>query len=135
PVKVDLRVVAATHRDLEAMVAAGSFRNDLLARLAGFTLTLPPLRERREDLGHLVAALLRRHLGERASSFSFSHLAARALFLYGWPLNVRELEKSLTVAAALASDQRIELVHLPPPVRAAVEGPLPGRTIPTPTPA
>jgi len=60
PVKVDLRVICATHRDLEARVALGQFRADLYARLSGHTFSIPPLRERREDLGLLTAALLRR---------------------------------------------------------------------------
>ena len=119
PVKVDLRVLAATHHNLDEMVASGSFRADLLARLSGFTLTLPPLRERREDLGLLGASLLRRHLAAGAERVRFGQLAARALFLHSWPLNVRELEKSLAVAAALAEDGRIELEHLPPPIRTA----------------
>ena len=117
PMKVDLRVVAATHRDLDQMAARGEFRPDLLARLSGFTLTLPPLRERREDLGLLTAALLQRHLGARARQVTFSEPAARALFRHSWPQNIRELEKSLTVAAALADGGRIDLPHLPPALR------------------
>jgi transcriptional regulator with PAS, ATPase and Fis domain len=124
PVAVDLRVIAATHRDLEAMVARGEFRSDLLSRLAGFTLFIPTLRDRREDLGLLIAALLRRQLGERAAAVSFNLPAARALFRHGWPLNVRELEKALEVAGALAADGRIALEHLPAQLqRAAAEQP------------
>ena len=58
PIKVDLRVVSATHRSLDALAAAGSFRCDLFARLSGFTFQLPPLRKRREDIGLLIAALV-----------------------------------------------------------------------------
>lgn len=113
PVAVDCRLAVATHRDLEAQVAAGTFRADLMARIAGFEVRMPPLRERREDLGLLIAALFRRH----ATRASFSCEAGRALFLHSWPLNVRELEKCLTTAIAIAGDAPIELAHLPDTVR------------------
>jgi DNA-binding NtrC family response regulator len=119
PLPVDLRVVCASHRALPAEVEAGRFRADLLARLAGHTVALPPLRDRREDLGLLIAALLRRHLGDGAARIRFERDAARQLFLYPWPLNVRELEQALGAAAALAVDGRITLAHLPEAVRAA----------------
>src|SRR5467141_1141860 len=67
PARVDLRVIAATHQDLEDAVATQRFRADLYARIACFTLRLPPLRKRREDLGLLIAALLRKHGGQRAT--------------------------------------------------------------------
>jgi transcriptional regulator with GAF, ATPase, and Fis domain len=111
PLTVDIRIVSATHRDLEAEVAAGRFRADLYARLSGVHLILPPLRERREDLPLLVAALLER--GAPGRSLSFAVPAVRALYRYRWPLNVRELERCLAGAAAL-SDRRIELTSLPP---------------------
>jgi len=123
PVKVDIRVLAATHRDLEALVAENRFRADLLARIAGFTLSLPNLRERREDLGLLFGTLLRRHFSNRAERVSFSSEAARALLLYDWPLNVRELEKCLTAAVVLAQFGTVEEAHLPGPVRASAKGP------------
>jgi transcriptional regulator of acetoin/glycerol metabolism len=125
PAKVDFRLVAATHRSLEELAAKKEFRADLLARLAGFALSLPPLRERREDLGLLVAALLRRHLADRAGSISFTSDAARALLCYDWPLNVRELEKCLTTAAVLSRGGRIELSHLPSVLGAALHTPRP----------
>jgi transcriptional regulator with PAS, ATPase and Fis domain len=113
-VPVDFRLVAATHRDLEEMARAGTFRPDLLARIEGFTLRLPPLRERREDLGSLVALLLRRHSGAKAGNVRFSLAAARALIHHGWPLNIRELEKALRLALTLGDAGRIDLQHLPP---------------------
>ncbi|WP_437729738.1 sigma 54-interacting transcriptional regulator [Sorangium sp. So ce1335] len=118
PVKVDLRVVVATHRDLPAMVERGDFRGDLFARLSGFVLELPPLRRRREDLGLLIAALLRRVAPDRAGEISMSCEAARVLLLREWRLNVRELEKCLATAVVLAGGGRVELDHLPPPVSA-----------------
>jgi transcriptional regulator of acetoin/glycerol metabolism len=115
PVPVDLRVVAATHRDLAALVEAGSFRADLLARLGGFKVALPPLRERREDLGLLIAAIFRRR---EAASATLTPRAARALFFHDWPLNVRELELCLSSALLLAGDGPIAPAHLPEVVRA-----------------
>ena len=79
--KVDVRVVAATHRDLRAMVAGGAFRADLLARLDGATVRLPALRDRRADIGILVGALLRRVAGARAERLRFDPQAALALTL------------------------------------------------------
>jgi len=123
PVKVDLRVLAATHRNLPELVEADQFRADLLARISGLTLTLPPLRERREDLGLLTGMLLRRHVAKRGEPIHFSSDAARAMLLYRWPLNIRELEKCLTAAVVLARGGPVELNHFPRPVQAALEEP------------
>jgi DNA-binding NtrC family response regulator len=112
PIPVDVRVVAATHRDLDVMAARGAFREDLLARLAGFTLTVPPLASRIEDLGLLIAALLQRLFGDGAAGVRFTPAAARALFAYRWPHNVRELEHCLAAATALAGDDPIDARHL-----------------------
>ena len=107
-VHVDLRLVTATHRDLDADVAAGRFRGDLMARLLGATAAVPPLRERREDLGLLIAALL----GDDDRSLTVD--AARALYRHSWPFNVRELERALAAACAMTDPgARIELAHLP----------------------
>ena len=122
PVPVDFRLVAATHRVLDHLVARGEFRADLYARISGFTVELPPLRERREDLGLLVGTLLQRHLPERAESVAFTSEAARALFRYPWPLNVRELEKALSTAVVLAGENPVEPSHLPTAVAAALKG-------------
>ena len=117
--RVDVRVLAASHQDLEDRVHAGAFRRDLLARLRGFTVTLPALRKRREDIGLLVARLLPKVAGERAPRVRFSRRAGGQLFLYHWPDNVRELEKTLHAAVLLAGDQRIQLEHLPTAVARA----------------
>jgi DNA-binding NtrC family response regulator len=114
PVVVDVRVVAAGQEPLAAAVAAGRFRADLFARLSGVTLRIPPLCERREDLGLLLGRLLPR-VGARSA---LSGAAARALWLHDWPLNVRELERVLAAATALAGGGPIELAHLPEPLRA-----------------
>jgi len=111
PIACDVRVVSATNCDLPALVESGQFRADLFARISGFKLRLRPLRERREDLGLLIASLVRRLAPERAASLSFSRTAARRLFEHDWPYNVRELEKALASAFALSTD-RIERQHL-----------------------
>jgi len=109
PVAVDVRVIAASHKDLEHEVAAGRFREDLLARLNGYTVEIPSLRERREDLGILIAALLSRVAPGR--KLRFAPAAGWAMVRYDWPRNVRELEQVLATAAALADDV-IEVNHL-----------------------
>jgi transcriptional regulator with AAA-type ATPase domain len=112
-VPVDLRVVAATHDDLGRLVEAGTFRQDLHARLMGYTLAVPPLRERKEDLGLLVRSLLSRG-GTNTALPELTIAAARTLGSYDWPLNIRELERCLSAAAVLAGDGPIEVDHLPP---------------------
>jgi transcriptional regulator of acetoin/glycerol metabolism len=124
PIKVDVRVVAATHQALEAMVARGDFRRDLFARVAGFTVTLPALRDRRDDLGILVAALLPKVARARASEVTLSPDVGRALLRYEWPLNVRELEQCLAASVALAPDGVIRVAHLPPSVARVLDAPL-----------
>jgi len=118
PVKVDFRLVAATHRDLDALVESDRFRADLLARIGGFTITLPPLRERREDIGLIVAELLRRNLGEQAAEVAFSPSAVRTLFGYAWPFNIRELDRCVEAAIVLAASGPIDVAHLPAAVTA-----------------
>ncbi len=119
PVKVDIRVVAATHQDIPARIAAGRFRQDLYARLAGFEMGLPALRDRREDLGSLIAALLPR-ITPKPSRVTLHRSAARALFRYPWPLNVRELEQALRAAVALTDTGEVRFEHLPEAIRAYV---------------
>ena len=108
PVAVDCRVVCATHRSLDTLVEGGQFRSDLLARIDGFRYPLAPLRDRREDLGLLLAALLPRVARERAAGLTLAAPAARGLYAHGWPGNVRELERCLARAVALAMTERIE---------------------------
>ena len=125
PVPVDLRVVTATHEHLPGRVADGRFRADLLARLAGYTVELPPLRERRIDLGDICAALLARLAPPGRPAATFTRRALRALLVHDWPHNVRELAKALETALVL-SDGVIDVVHLPPEIGAALDGPAPG---------
>jgi sigma-54 dependent transcriptional regulator, acetoin dehydrogenase operon transcriptional activator AcoR len=112
PIRVDLRIVAATHQDLEQLCAAGRFREDLLARLGGFVLHLPALAERREDLGMIVSTLIRRLAGASAVRVCFTGDAARALLLHPWERNVRQLELRLASALQIAGDAPITVDHL-----------------------
>jgi DNA-binding NtrC family response regulator len=105
PLPIDVRVCAATHRDLDAAVAAGTFRQDLFARLLGLTVTVPPLRARPGDLGLLIASLLSRQPGGDLATFTPA--AAYALAVYPWPLNVRELERVLAAAVITAGSRPI----------------------------
>ncbi len=121
PIKVDFRLVAATHSNLGALVEEGRFRKDLFARVAGYVLELPPLRARREDLSLLIGTLLTRLAAGRLQPVRFNNDAGRALYRYDWPLNVRELERCLEAALALAGDGVVRLEHLPESVRRMVE--------------
>ena len=114
PTPLDLRVLAATHQDLGTLVKEKRFRHDLLARLDGVTLALPPLRERPEDLPLLVGLLLRKLAPDRLVTLAPD--AAEALLEHPWPLNVRELEQALAGALALSGGGPIGAGHLPPAV-------------------
>ena len=121
PIPVDLRLVAATHRDLDALVATGELREDLLARIAGLTIRLPPLRERREELGLLVGEVLEQNLGSRAAQVRFTVETGRALMGHDWPTNIRGLASCLGAAVVLAGDGPVRVEHLPEPVRQAAK--------------
>ncbi|MCC6552440.1 MAG: sigma-54-dependent Fis family transcriptional regulator [Polyangiaceae bacterium] len=118
--KIDVRLVAATHRDLRAMVKAGAFREDLWFRLNVCIIELPPLRERSED----IPLLAQRFLAERAPqarsiAARFSPEAMSALQSYRWPGNVRELRSAVERAAIVEDSDEIRLASLPPEVRGA----------------
>jgi len=111
----DVRVIAATHRDLKDLVDAGEFRQDLYYRINTIQLTLPPLRERRDDLPLLIE-----HFIERFNSLTGKRVrrvdseALRVLMAYSWPGNVRELEHAIEHAFVLVKEAAIGLHHLPP---------------------
>ncbi len=118
---VDIRLVSATHKDLDALVAQGAFRRDLYARIAGFRVALPPLAARSEDIGILIAHLLGK-VATDPKGVSFDIDAARAVLRYPWPLNIRELENCLLAASALAAGSPIDFAHLPAELRSAATG-------------
>ncbi|MGQ0647513.1 MAG: sigma-54-dependent transcriptional regulator [Gemmatimonadaceae bacterium] len=129
PVAVDIRVVAATNKGLQGLVREGRFRDDLYYRLAVFSIEVPPLRARADDIPLLVQHALDR-LRARVpqwNELSCSPLALRALRACQWPGNVRHLLGTIESAAVLADGRRIELQHLPREVRETLEGPAPPR--------
>src|SRR5262249_6040050 len=107
---IDVRVVAATHRDLQSLVAAGSFRPDLYYRLSVFPIQLPPLRERREDIPTLAWFFVRRH--QQALARRIRHIPASVmerLQAYDWPGNIRELENVIQRAMIRSGGELLEL--------------------------
>jgi DNA-binding NtrC family response regulator/predicted hydrocarbon binding protein len=118
---VDVRVLAATNRELGAEIVAGRFRQDLYYRLRVVEIRIPPLRERREDILALARLfLLRATSRHRRSVSGFSPEAANQLLHYGWPGNVRELENTVERAVVLARGSCVEVSDLPDEVRGAV---------------
>jgi len=117
-VRVDLRVVAAANRDLEAMVRRGAFREDLFYRLNVLRVEMPPLSARREDVPplaeHLLVDIAR---AQNAPALGFTAEALRALAAYGWPGNVRELRNAIERAFVSARGRRIDAADLPAAVR------------------
>jgi serine/threonine-protein kinase PknK len=107
--KVDVRILGATHRDLDAMVAKGTFREDLFYRLNVITVRVPPLRERVDDIPLLVAHFLKKHSPGRA--VKVTRAAIDKLSSYPWPGNVRQLENEMRRAIVLA-DERIDVAEL-----------------------
>jgi DNA-binding NtrC family response regulator len=116
-VKVDVRIMAATNRDLDAEYQKGTFRKDLYFRLNVVTISLPPLRERRSDIPILAAWFLDRLAPGRGVTVSGN--AMKALLTYDWPGNVRELENCLERAVALGDQTIIEVNDLPPSIARA----------------
>src|SRR5205085_5969674 len=117
-IDVDVRVIAATHRDLEAMVDAGRFRQDLLYRLNTMTLRIPPLRERVDEIRPLAERFLKdacRQAGIPGKSIDPEALAA--LESYAWPGNVRELRNAIERAVVLAEGAAITLPDLTDRIR------------------
>lgn len=109
----DFRLVAATHKPLQQMVADGKFRADLFYRICTFPIELPALRNRSEDIPKLVHSLLRRGAGPLGTRYVVSEQAMKALMNYTWPGNIRQLKNVLDRARVFADDGRIELEHLP----------------------
>jgi two-component system response regulator AtoC len=116
-IDVDVRVVAATNRDLQQLIADGTFREDLFYRLNVVPITLPPLRQRKGDIPRLVAHFLDKY---EAAGRTITNRAMQALTGYPWPGNIRELENTIERIVILASAPEIGIEDLPAEVRAGV---------------
>jgi len=114
---VDVRVIAATNRDLESAYRAGTFRKDLYFRLNVVTVHLPSLRERRSDIPQLVHCFLDRYAPDQ--NIQVAPAAMKCFLQYDWPGNVRELENCIARAVALGDHQGIDIRDLPPAIREA----------------
>jgi transcriptional regulator with PAS, ATPase and Fis domain len=130
PIKVDVRVIAATNSDLARLVAEGRFRDDLYYRLNVIPVRLPPLRDRKEDIPLLVQHFLDRfcrEIGPPRPTMTVSQQAMRRLMAYGWPGNVRQLENALERGVALSGGRtQIELADLPPDMQELGDTPASG---------
>ena len=114
PIKVDVRILADTHQSLESLVASGSFREDLYYRLNVIRVDVPPLRQRKEDIGDLSSAFLKRHADSLLDEPKvLSPEALLALTQYDWPGNVRQLENICYWIALMAPTQNVKLEDLP----------------------
>jgi two-component system response regulator AtoC len=121
-IKVDVRIVAATHRDLAAEVKGGRFREDLFYRINVLHIAIPPLRERREDIQLLMEHFVARNNVRLGTSIrGLSPEAKKTLLEYGWPGNVRELENTIERAMVLCEGDVIGALDLPERVRAALD--------------
>jgi len=110
---IDARVIAATNRDLPAMVKAGTFREDLFYRVSVIPIELPPLREKREDIPDLVLHFTQKYCAQANRSLTVSEQAMALLERYSWPGNVRELEHTIERAVALERTDQIQPERLP----------------------
>ncbi len=129
-IEVDVRVITATHRNLEQMIAEGTFREDLYYRLNVISITLPPLRERREDLIELIFCFLKNAVTKTGKKIrQIAPQALTALEQYSWPGNIRELQNAIERAVVLADGDTVMLSDLPDSIRrhadiAADRGPI-----------
>ena len=124
PVRVDVRIISATNRDLEQLVATGAFRSDLLYRIKVVHIHVPPLRDRKEDLPSLIEAASTR----TGRQIRFTESALQALSRYRWPGNVRELQNVIEQAAWMTESENVDAPDLPEVVRlASTEGLTPRR--------
>src|SRR5207244_2255789 len=128
-VKVDVRIIAATNRDLEAEYRNGTFRKDLYFRLNVVTVHLPSLRERRSDIPMLAHWFLDRYAP--GDDIQVTTAAMKCLLQYDWPGNVRELENSIERAVALGDRRTIDIDDLPPTIASASSSPDSGLELPS----
>src|SRR6202171_5137527 len=111
--RIDVRIIAATNRDLDSAIKAGAFRQDLYFRLNVVQLKLPPLRERKSDIPLLVTSFLEKFSASQQTSRNISEDAMRQLIAHDWPGNVRELENAIERAVALGSGPILHVADLP----------------------
>jgi transcriptional regulator with PAS, ATPase and Fis domain len=123
-IPVDVRLICATHRDLEREIPLGGFREDLWYRISAFTLPVPPLRERPAEI-EMLANIFAREFGTRAGGPApeIDDAAMAALTRHAWPGNVRELRNAIEYAVVLAEDGTIRTEHLPPTLMAPAQAP------------
>jgi Nif-specific regulatory protein len=120
PIRVDVRVIAATNRNLEEMIAEGKFRQDLYYRLNVFSINVPPLRDRRVDVLLLADFFVQKYVSINGKSVRrISTPAIDMLMSYHWPGNVRELENCIERAVLVTQDEVIHGYHLPPTLQTA----------------
>jgi len=110
-IPIDVRIICATHKDLQTEVKAGNFRADLYYRISAFPVTLPSLRERREDIPHLIQHFLLKHAGEKPPK-QISKKVLQHLHLHSWPGNIRELEHVIARSILLTEDSTIKKIAL-----------------------
>jgi DNA-binding NtrC family response regulator len=128
----DVRVIAATNKNLEQLVREGKFRDDLFFRLNVVRITMPPLRERKEDIPILVRGFLRHFCKENNKPLlDLAPNAMDALLTYDWPGNIRELRTTIEHGVVMATGKQITLRDLPAAVRQAATAKLPGGVSPT----
>lgn len=113
PVTTEFRLISATNVDIPPLIAAKKFRRDFYYRLKGYTLTLPPLRERREDIPLFAEYFLREFCTQYKKKLGFSPEALSGLTHYDWPGNIRELKMMMESLVVATADHRIEIEHLP----------------------
>ncbi|HKX32871.1 MAG TPA: sigma-54 dependent transcriptional regulator [Blastocatellia bacterium] len=121
PTKVDVRVLAATNRDLEAMVKDNRFREDLYYRLNVIPINIPPLRQRRDDIQILIDYFLPKHSANAARPMNLSAEAKKMIMEYAWPGNVRQLESAIERALLLAEGDEITIEDLPVEIRSSAQ--------------
>ena len=122
-IKTDVRVIAATNRNLEEEIKKGTFREDLYYRLNVVSLNVPPLRERKEDIFLLATSFLKQFCSENNKKIEgFSNEASTAISAYDWPGNIRELRNCVESAVVMCRTEQIELTDLPPAVSRAKGG-------------
>lgn len=118
--KLEFRVICATNKDLEQMVSAGQFKDDLLQRLNVLPLFIPPLRERREEIELLVRHFAEKHAGQQAP-LGFTPEAIEVLKQYSWPGNIRELSNLVAYLVAMTDETEVDVADLPPRIRDAAQ--------------